>query len=493
MPISFAQIPNGLRDPGVYIERDNSMALRGLPAYQAKIYLIGQKLAAGTATVETPVLVNSVEQAKALFGRGSQLAHMLETFKLNTRYVETWAVPLADVSGGTQATGKLTFGGTATTAGTVHVYIAGREIRAAVSVGDDDEAVSAAVVAAINANGDLPVTAAVDGTDANEANLTARHKGTLGNGIDVQLNYYGAENGQALPAGITCTVTAMASGATDPDYQDAIDGIPDQLIDHFILGTNSATEVAKFETEIRARRTYDKQLYGFAWYAKNDTVGNLGTYGNARNFENASCFGIYKTPTPFWEVAAAYLGCQVISLLNDPARPTQTLVLQGVLPPPPAFEFNHPERDALLYDGIAPAKVVNGQVTITRAITTYQKNASESPDPSYLDSETIFTNDYIERSTIDMFERKYPRHKLAQNGTRFGAGQPVMTPNIARAELVAHFSLLEEVGLVEDAEQYKNDLIAEVNGTDPNRLDVMNPPNLVNQLRVIAMKNQFRL
>lgn len=493
MPITFNQIPSTIRDPGVYAERDNSRALRGLPTFQTKVYFLGQKLSTGSATANTPKLVNSVEEAKAFFGRGSQLAQMIERFKQGTRYIETWAIPLDDAGAGTAASGSLAFGGPATANGTIHLYIGGKEVRIGVAATDTDAEIATAVTAAINADGDLPVTAAVNGSDDAQVDITARHKGTLGNGIDLQLNYYGEENGQALPAGVTCTVTAMASGATDPDYQDAIDAIPAEVIDHFVLGTNVTAEIVKVEAELADRYDFDRNLYGFAWYAKNDTVANLGTFGNARNSEFGSCYGIYKTPTPYWEVAAAYCGAGVVSLLNDPARPTQTLVLEGVLPPPRGFEFTQQERDTLLYDGISPAKIVNGQVTIARAITTYQTNSVGAVDPSYLDSESIFTLNYIQKVTLNRLALKFGRHKLVADGTAFGAGQAIVTPNIVKAELIAIFSGLQSIGLVEDIKQFINELIVEINGSDPNRLDILMPPNLANQLRITALKLQFLL
>ena len=42
-------------------------------------------------------------------------------------------------------------------------------------------------------------------------------------------------------------------------------------------------------------------------------------------------------------------------------------------------------------------------------------------------------------------------------------------------------------------ELFKENLIVERNATDPNRLDVLFPPDLINQLRVFATLVQFRL
>lgn len=82
---------------------------------------------------------------------------------------------------------------------------------------------------------------------------------------------------------------------------------------------------------------------------------------------------------------------------------------------------------------------------------------------------------------------------MANDGTTFGEGQAVVTPAIIRAELIAAYSILESMGLVENMELFKANLIVERNATDPNRVDVLFPPDLVNQLRVFAMLVQFRL
>src|SRR5262249_56737113 len=88
---------------------------------------------------------------------------------------------------------------------------------------------------------------------------------------------------------------------------------------------------------------------------------------------------------------------------------------------------------------------------------------------------------------------KFPRHKLADDGTRFGAGQAIVTPRIIKAELVAEYRIDEFNGLVENAQAFKDHLIVERDTNDPNRVNVLYPTDLINQLRVFAVLNQFRL
>ncbi|MDP0918928.1 hypothetical protein Q6272_28130, partial [Klebsiella pneumoniae] len=53
------------------------------------------------------------------------------------------------------------------------------------------------------------------------------------------------------------------------------------------------------------------------------------------------------------------------------------------------------ERQSLLTHGVATAYYGGGAVRIERAITTYQRNAFDQSDDSYLDSETLHTSAYV--------------------------------------------------------------------------------------------------
>jgi len=198
-------------------------------------------------------------------------------------------------------------------------------------------------------------------------------------------------------------------------------------------------------------------------------------------------------PSAPWEWSAAYAGNIAKSGQADPARPFQTLPLLSILAPTEAEQFTLTERNNLLFDGIATYKVTANQPVIERAITTFQTNAAGAADTSYLDVNTLLTLSYLRFSFRNRMATKYSRHKLANDGTRFGPGQLVITPLIGKAEAVALFAEWEEAGLVEGLDQFKRDLIVERNSVDVNRLDFLLPPDLINQLRVVGAVIQFLL
>ena len=197
---------------------------------------------------------------------------------------------------------------------------------------------------------------------------------------------------------------------------------------------------------------------------------------------------------PVWIWAAVIAATALASLETDPARPLQTLVLTGVIPPALEDRWTMEERNLLLHDGIATFMVQAGDVVaIERQVTMYQTNRWGMPDPSYLDVNTPATLGYIRYATRARILQKYPRHKLASDGTRYGAGQAIVTPSVIRGELLALYRELEEAGIVENFDQYKADLIVERNANDRNRVDVLAPPDLVNQFRIFAMKTMYVL
>lgn len=60
-------------------------------------------------------------------------------------------------------------------------------------------------------------------------------------------------------------------------------------------------------------------------------------------------------------------------------------------------------------------------------------------------------------------------------------------------ELLATYRQMERAGIVENYDLFKQYLIVERDADNPNRLNTLFPPDYVNQLRVFAVVNQFRL
>lgn len=484
MNISFNSIPAALRTPGAFIEFDNSLA--GAVGVMHKKVAFGQRLATGSQPEGVPVRVTDPAQAVSLFGRGSMLALTLAASLAVDTNIELWAIALDDNVAGNKATADIVVTAPPTAAGTIALYLGGKRLTVGVASGDDVNAVAASINAAINADLDLPVTAEVS---TNTVTVTARHKGEVFNGYDIRVNYY---QGEQLPAGLQLTLTNLSAGTGNPDISTATDAMGDEWYNWIITPYTDVANMVVLETELDERWGPMQQIDARAFTAFAGTHGESGTYGSTRNNPHVSCLAISSSPTPVYEVAALNCAEAALSLSIDPARPLQRLELKGMKAPELTGQWTRSERNLLLFDGMSTFTVDrDGTCRIERQITMYQLNDSGLPDASYLDINTPETLSRIRFEQRLLQAQEYPRHKLAEDGTKFGQGQAVLTPKIWRGELLALYKKLEDKGWVEDYATYDTNLIVEIDADDRNRINWRDTPNLVNQARVFAGKQQF--
>ena len=490
--IPFVNIPEGLRVPLFYAEVDNSQANSATAVQRGLI--VAQMLATGTATPDVPVLSGGSRIDTAAFGLGSMALAMINEWRLNDQAGELWVLPVADPSAAVAATGSVAFAGTASGAGLVNLYVAGIKTAIRVSSFMQASEVASALADAINANPALPVTATAT-TDT--LALTASHGGALGNDIDVQLNFYGAQQGEVLPPGITAIVTPMASGAGVPDFTLALANCSDLTFDFIAFpytDTASLDAVKLFLDDQTGRWSWSQMLYGGVFSAHRGTVGALQTFGLTRNDQHASVMGFAGSPSPVWIWAAGYCAVAAVALRDDPARPTHGLSIAGLLAPQSPANFSIAERQTLLYSGVATFVTADdGTVRINGDITTYQQNAFGSPDDSYLKIQTLYNLQFILRGLNTLVTSKYGRMKLADDGTKFATGSAIVTPSTVRGDIIGSYRQLELTGKVQGTDAFKAGLIVERHVGNPNRLDVLWDGILINQLDIFALLAQFRL
>lgn len=486
MPIQFNEVPGNMRVPLWYAEFNAAQS-----RFQtiSRLLLIGQKTSSGIASANQPIQVTGNEDA--LFGLGSMLAAMYKIARRNAPFQEIWALPLADDGSGVFATGKFVIAtAPAASAGTLSVYIGETRVRVAVSTADNDAAIAARLVAAINAEVNLPVTAAQGVDDAtDEVLVTARHKGALGNKIMLHVDYRGDEG---VLAAELVTVTGMASGAGDPEIDDGLANLGDDEFDFIAAPYTDAANLGHinaFLSGSSGRWSPSKQLYGGYFSAKDDTSANLGTFGNGLNDPHVSVMGYYKSPSAPWKWAAAY-AAKAAQHLSDPpelSRPLHTLVMEGIWPAKLiADRFRTEQRQALYYDGIAASHVRrSGEVCIDRAVTTYQSNPWGIPDASWLDVETLYQGAYAIRYLRAKVVGTWGRASL-RDENQFGI-QGVATPDAVRDTVVHGYRELSALNVVENEDLFEELVIVERNAIDANRLDIFIPIDHVNQLRVIGV------
>ena len=109
------------------------------------------------------------------------------------------------------------------------------------------------------------------------------------------------------------------------------------------------------------------------------------TYGPSNNSGVLSLMAVEKqSPTPVWNWAAAYAAKAARALLNDPARPLQTLQLEGCLSAPKHQRFDKKQCNDFAGVGLATQNVNDNNVPmIMREINNLPKELYGQGDDAY--------------------------------------------------------------------------------------------------------------
>jgi len=463
--IAFNQIGASIRKPGKYAEFNTALAVRTLPGNLQRTLIVGQRLAAGTIAANTVVDVFSDVEAATYFGRGS-IAHLMVRAALQANpYLSLQVIAVDDAGAGVLAAGTLTLVGNASGAGVLAVQVGGVQAQIAVAAGDTPTVMAAALKAQFDAQPDLPLTATAA---LGVVTLTAKHKGTLGNGIRLAASM--------TAPGVAATLVGMAGGATDPAIDAALAVVFAGGHNIIVIAWNDTPNLTALRTHLDAVSGPLEKRGCIGIAAHTGTLGAATTLAPTINSGRISMLFLPGSYHERYQVAAAYGA--VVAFEEDPARPLNTLGLTGISAPPLANRLSRTEQENCLYNGVTPSEVGPGEVVqIVRAITTYTKDAGGTPDISLLDLTTIRTLDYARKAWVDRISLRFPRSKKSAR-----------VKKQVREELLDVAYKLQDLEILENVEENEDGFIIEDDLQDPNRLDCRIPADVVNGLHVVAMR-----
>jgi phage tail sheath gpL-like len=486
--MALTSIPSNRRMGLFQAEFSERQAAALSPLVQPAIILAQMLPSGGSATAGTRYLVATEEQAIELFGQGSPAHHMCEAFLRNAPGHELWCVAYGDESGATAGSRTLTVGtsSSATEAGTIYLYIAGRPVEVAVAVGDEEVAIAAAIAAAVEADEDLPVSAAVGGGGSEHiVTFTSKVKGTVANQITLALNPLGKEAGQVTPAGVTLTLAGplLTSGATNTAAATWAAALGAVGYDGIVLQDTDSSLLTAITAEVDERWGYAVAKDGHVFTAKMDSSADLITFATGQLDRNLTGLGYPEGVgmlSPAYEVAAAYAGRALASLAADPGAPIQGLELKGLWAK--FTPFTDSENNTLGRNGVASITTNGARVTIEyEAVTSATSSKAE-------DIQIPFLNSRFRRRMKNRVLTEYPRFKLAADGQPISGGQNIVTPTMARGTILGEYGVMVAAGEMQRIADFDASLVVEQSGDYSDRLDAYCEPALIDQLRVVAMR-----
>ncbi len=399
-------------------------ALTAKDAGERSILLVGCMTSGTASSGELKEGIISKKEFNDFFGAKSQIAKagraIIDALSVSKIKPKVSAIGLTDNASGVQATGSIAFSGTATEAGTLTVYIDSKfngKYEIVVASGDTASAIGTKLETAITANAYSPVTAV---NTTGSVALTAVNDGTQGNTIGLKID--------GTVAGITVTLTAMASGATNPVLTSLFDPVADKRYTTIIYPSDWG--VSTLTTFTEARFNVDNKIIdGVGITCKNDTYANHNTavdalnqktlayiVNNAINTSKHKGGAIFENPFVISAIFGALrelrltVGANVSSITTNgqsiggnyfggiPYHNTPINLLPTI---ETGQDFTDVEADELQASGalLLRNNPSNTSIIVNEALTTYKTDALGQVDKTfkylnYVDTLTI-TRDYI--------------------------------------------------------------------------------------------------
>jgi phage tail sheath gpL-like len=466
-----------------YVANKNSFAraIRGLRGMPRRLLLVGHKLVAGTAVTNTLTTVSTEADAVELFGEGSMLVAMWRAAKANADLgLPIDCIAISEGAAAVKATSTVlvaTGGANVSQAGEVMLYIHGRRVSVGVTTADTADTVAAKLVAIINANSKLQVTAA-EGAAAGDVVITARTGGPGGNDIDLRATFYQDDR---LPAGLTLTVPPMAGGAVNPDVTPVIAAT--QMVRHTEIACpfTDSTNLNLLETELAARWKENNMRDGMVCTCVRGTEAQLSTFLGGRNSPHVHTIAVTKDLTNPWETASMAAAAIESQAAKDPAMPHTGIALAGYLGPKKGDHWTIDQLNNLLVAGGSPLQVAeDSSATLLRMVTNYTQTAGGAADRSMAEVCWLKTASYKRWFNVTEFQTKYQGYKLAQYITDPIPGQKIMTKPLGEEIMLGIYKVFMDVGLCQHMEHYQNTLVVEIDGAN-QKMKVIDEPVLVVQ------------
>lgn len=376
--------------------------------------------------------------------------------------------PLVDDVSGAPSTGNILPGGTQTEDASYIVRVSNVDsLPFVIAAGDNVATIAAAITAAVNGSINMPVTATDNTTDVD---LVSKWEGTSANVMFTEII-------GTTTAGTTFTITQQVGGLVNPDVQAALDQVGDVWETMFLncLTTTDATALNAFSAfgEGRWGSLVRKPCVVFTGTITTDaTDAILVPEGRKTDRTNSQLVEPGGADLPC-VVAASQLARIVVVANEVPAHDYGFQRADGLTPGADADQWLYPDRNLAVKGGSSTIEVKNGVVTVSDVVTFYHPDGDPAPPYRFVKNIVKLQN-VIFNIDLEFAQTKWDGAPLIPNS------QPVTEPTAKKPKdwIAAAAAIIDNLGLqaiISDPESSKAGLQAEINGSNPDRLDACFP------------------
>ena len=505
MAISFNFFPNYRRASTRVVEQVGRKRNQGGNYIPEKVLIVGQYDQAKTAVEEYEVFRGyTAEDFANQFGYGSEIHRQaIKILEPLGGFSENlYAVAVAEPAAAVAASGTVTFTGDATSSGTWYIDVAGETHQVNVASGDTEDEQALAFVAAITADINAPVTAAVGGTGSeNIVTITAKTKGIVGNDIGVRLNPQGISQSSNNPAGTTVVLSAayLATGSGEIDVEDVFvntdgsDRLGDTWYTFITCPVRDATNLALYKTALNRRieSAPNRMAATVVGYCGGTTYAQYIAIPDDTNAKTIAPIWDARVLLPENEFGAAVIGYVVASANIDPGRPF--MGIETTIPiKPDVPDLTYAQADALFRAGGGYCKTnASGNLVLGDLAVSYRTTAAGGATEEWYDLVSVTMRQQKAYAVEQMLRGEpYVRGMLASDDV-ITAKEYVIKPKKLIADLFALIDSWASEGWTKNPEAVKDTVIAEINATNNSRLDAEFTDDEAKALRIIAVKAAF--
>ena len=436
--------------------------------------LIVAPMVSGSATSGTLVenILTELE-FNNYFGRTSKIAkigrQMIKASNISGIKPKISAIGLTDNGSGVAGTGSFAISGTATASGVLTFYVDSirGKYEIAVASGNTASTIGSSLETLINADLDKIVSAS---NSTGTVTLTAINKGSVGNSIGIMV--------EGSVAGISITLTAFSSGATDPSLTGLFDVINSKRFTTILYPSEWTLSTLTDLTEGRFV-VNNNVLFGQGIICKTATYSTLNSAGDGLNLKTLTYLGnklvskatkkggaIFEDPMVIAGYFAIYRELRLTQNANVSAISINGVSNGGIewasypyhntpytlLPVIPTGEgFIDAEAQELENSGISVLvnNIANNVIIGESAVTTYKTNAQGLTDKTFKYLNTIDTLTLIVEYFFVNFKRDFGQHSLTTG--RLIAGKAQVNKELFINTAVRYYQALSKENLLIDS------------------------------------------
>ncbi|MCP4674346.1 MAG: hypothetical protein GY854_02275 [Deltaproteobacteria bacterium] len=508
MSIPLAVSPSTLV-PGLYLKVDLLAGAASPGIGQLKVALLASKSSAGDLTDDTEVRAGAGEEsAKIAFGPGT-VGH-LAAKQIYSQHPMAMVDFISPVPGSGTATMVITLDGDPVSNNVIDVDIMGRTWEVSWLVGESAADVATKVIDSILQRTNHLACTAVSG-GGGIATINSKVDGHVGNDINVFMKLRGGATGTETINASTSVDANLASGATDPDFTNALASIAGEEY-HYILpclsnadvkNVVSANNLSRIVTHIgNNNEGLDAKLQmfvaGFTGTSAEAvaTTPHANSAGNKEYGEVICCVAGRGLPG---EIGGREVGGRLAAISLDPAANRIGEKLDGyvgardkIAKKPTAAELQ-----TALSNGVSMASyTAQGLEMLVRAVTTHSQDDAGGPDTRLLDTQNVDAAYIIARDLRSALWMEFQGAKISKDIPPGEEPPPagVIEERDIKSFVISRLRYWQQQGVADgpslDEAITGGTLIVQVNESDATQVDCVIPFKVIQPLAKMGVVAQ---